>query len=34
MNRERIQELQKMANDFNIRLEKAHEKYNSNVSRI
>lgn len=31
MNRERIAELQKMANDFNLKLEKAHELYKSRV---
>lgn len=34
MNHERIEELQKFANDFNMRLENAHLKYEENVFTI
>lgn len=34
MNRERICELQKMTNDFNLKLEKAHELYQQKVKLI
>lgn len=34
MNHERIEELQKFANDFNMRLENAHLKYEENVFLI
>lgn len=32
MNKERVCELQKMANEFNLKLEKAHQLYNTKVN--